>query len=254
MIFHVHIPKTAGTALNQHVLLHAFPRADICLLYDGPKRQDVLAKMSVEQLRSLKLVLGHVPYGFLTPFKVPAVHLSLFREPDSRFGSYVNFLMSEPRHGFWHQSGITFGSADGDTIVQAISHLPHFRLRHQGVMTKLAAGLQLSEQVHEEDWPGLVGRAVENLRRDDYLWGLQDRFTDFCTMLHSRFGLVYHDQPFALEQMSKKRPVTPDDVAAATKRFDHKFRFADLSTDTKALAADLNRYDYQLYERLLAMA
>ncbi len=90
----MHIPKTAGTAFRDAIGAN-FLLSEIAYLY--PSAPGFLVKdlraLSLEQLRVLRLVIGHFQFGIHEFLPQPAEYITVVREPGARVLSQYRYLL-----------------------------------------------------------------------------------------------------------------------------------------------------------------
>jgi hypothetical protein len=225
--------KTAGTTLRDR-LRATFPDDQIYPnATDGPDAR--VAVISVEHLEKrwaargdqIRLLTGHFPVRTVELLGVPFVTMTVLRDPVQRTLSFL-------RHqGERRQRGAT----EDTPLVEIYEDEFRFRLMIQNHMTRT---LSLSpEEMRQEDGvltpvaytPERLEIAKEALAGLD-LFGLQDRFDEFCDELAARYGLDVGG------------PLRTNTTGAA----DIPDGFVDRIAEDNALDMELYEYACRLYE------
>jgi hypothetical protein len=188
--FVVHMQKTAGTTLRDR-LRATFPDEQIYPnATDGPDAR--VAVISVEHLEKrwvargdqIRLLTGHFPVRTVELLDAPFVTMTVLRDPVERTLSFLR-----------HQAERRQRGATEDTPLVEI-YEDEFRFRHM-IQNHMTRTLSLSpEEMRKDDGvltpvaytPERLEMAKEALVGLD-LFGLQDRFDEFCDELSERYGL-----------------------------------------------------------------
>ena len=76
----LHIPKTAGTTLPTVIDRHYLPHATY-YFYEYPKDRNDFFALSEERRRELRVLSGHIRFGFHRFLSVPVDYITLLRDP-----------------------------------------------------------------------------------------------------------------------------------------------------------------------------
>lgn len=184
-VVHCHMPKTGGSALNQRLL---FPRFD-------PARVQQWYRFVFERASRLPLrhrtgalrayaATGHVPFGYLDALYPDAIYVSVFRDPVSRFLSFLSYVLATPDHGLRARlpaKVLTHADQDPDAFVAAVLANPKAAVVHGNVQTRLAAGAaRLGRRPVEAEH---LTAARAHLRDPRYIVGLQSELDGFLDHL-----------------------------------------------------------------------
>ncbi len=74
----LHIPKTAGTTLRT-IIDRQYPRHVICYFHLYPKDRSEFFAMSDQRRRELRVLQGHIEFGFHRYISVPVDYITLLR-------------------------------------------------------------------------------------------------------------------------------------------------------------------------------
>jgi hypothetical protein len=209
--FVAHMQKTAGTTLRDRLRAsftdeQIYPNAT-----DGPDAR--VSVISVSHLRErwaargeqIRLLTGHFPVRTTELLGAPFVTMTVLRHPVDRTLSFLR-----------HQAERRQRGASEDTPLVDIYEDP-FRFRHM-IQNHMVRTLSLSpEEMLEHDGvltpvpytPDRLERAKEALAGLD-LFGLQDRFEEFCGELSARYGL---DVGTPLRTNTTQSGAVPDGLA-----------------------------------------
>jgi hypothetical protein len=189
---HCHIPKTGGSALNRRYLYPRFSEDRVYQLYRYVfECAGALPQRHVSRAMRTYAGTGHVPYGFFRRVHPKAVYVSVFRAPEARFVSFLNFVLASDKHMVRKRVGadvLRRAETDPDSFVTAVLDDPLLEVVHSNVQTRLAAGRsRLGEApVTGDD----LEAARFNLAQPDYLAGDQDNLAAFIALMAERFGPV----------------------------------------------------------------
>ncbi len=249
MIVHVHLPKTAGSALNHFVLTPNFPKRRIFRTYGVKHAQEAFVRARRDQ--EFDLVLGHIHYHFAGLHREPGVRfVSVLREPVDRLVSEINFTLHKRRAAAARRGDPPPEGLDGDALLKRIAAKDAARRRHADVMTKLVSGQFRTLELAEDG----VARAVDHLSSPSFHWDVQDRFDAFADRLHRDLGLARHDAPATHFQQPRDGETPQETARRLAKIVPKEFTPKHLTAKTRALAEDMNRADLKLYEWALAAA
>ena len=183
-IFLVHLQKTAGTSLYMR-LCRELGRDSV---YPLPEHEGVgFSNVNVDMLRDvfeqrgdeIKAVVGHFPLCTVDLLGVPFTTITVLRDPFARTLS----LLRHQRQKVPNQAGATPEELYSEPRI--------FHTFIHDHMTRML-GITAEEMTHGMSTliphdEALLRRAQEGLERIDIV-GLQERFSDFWTDLHTRFG------------------------------------------------------------------
>lgn len=242
LLLHVHMPKTAGSALNLGVLAPRFKPARVWLSY-GVKVERRRKHLAEEDPVDVDFIAGHLPYGFAAPLGRPVLHVSVLRDPVDRIVSFLNYVAVAERHGARRKFKTDMKAMarnDPSRFAKMILGQDHVRLRQSNTMVRLASGMaRLSKRT-----PGLwrLGVALRRTASPDYLIGAQEAFDAFAAHLSARLD---HDGIGSVPP-----PGAGDNSDEGAKRLENVVRKVDLTPAVIADIETLNALDRRFYDRV----
>jgi Sulfotransferase family len=188
--FVAHMQKTAGTTLRDRLRAsftddQIYPNAS-----DGSDPRITVISVSHLQERwaargeQIRLLTGHFPVRTAELLSVPFVTMTILRHPVERTLSFVRHQAERRQRGATEDTPLVeiyedpfrFVHMIQNHMVRTLSLSPEEMLRHDGVLTPVPYT------------PDRLDRAKESLA-SMALFGLQDRFEEFCDELARRYGL-----------------------------------------------------------------
>lgn len=179
-LFFLHIPKTAGTTLN-NIFNDNIPSDAIFDLYTDEQLQQ-LEETTYEQIAKYKLVRGHI---FISDFKdildgpVPFRVFTFLRDPIKRVVSEFNFLKSWPKSHLYSY----LNENDVSLVEYVTSKTPMLRQRGRNGMVNSLSGVG-AESVDER-----LERAWYHLQQRFVGFGILERFDESLLLLKQALGL-----------------------------------------------------------------
>lgn len=199
--FFVHVMKTAGTTLRDHIkanfrLEEIYPIQKFDGdLYDANMKIRVLLGLAPERKDQVRIFMGHFPYAVVDALGIDLVTMTLLRHPVERTLSYLRHAVQRhPEHK---------GKDLEEVYDDPMFHLWLIR-NHQSKVFSL--GPQDRFEDYLEDITVDERRldiAKENLSKVGVL-GLTERFPDFLRTLETDYGWEIQDLPNA--NVSESRP------------------------------------------------
>jgi hypothetical protein len=230
--FFAHMQKTAGTALRERLRATFSEEQIYPNRSDGPDPR--LSVISVAHLRErwaargeqIRLLTGHFPVRSVELLGAPFVTMTVLRHPVERTLSFLRHQAERRQRGATEDTPLTeiyedpfrFEHMIRNHMVRTLSLSPAEMLTHDGVLTPVPYTPDRLELAKE----GLVGLD---------LFGLQDRFEDFCDELAERYGLELGE---GVRSNTTRRVEVPDG-------------FADRIAEDNALDMELYEYGCALY-------
>jgi Sulfotransferase family len=188
--FVAHMQKTAGTTLRDRLRASFTDQQIYPNATDGSDPR--VAVISVSHLRArwtargehIRLLTGHFPVRTVEFLGVPFVTMTILRHPVERTLSFLRHQAERRQLGATentpldeiYEDPFRFTHMIQNHMVRTLSLSPQEMLAHDGVLTPVPYTRDRLE------------RAKEALAGLD-LFGLQDRFEEFCDELVSRYGL-----------------------------------------------------------------
>jgi hypothetical protein len=184
-LFFLHIRKCAGTTLRA-ILRRQFPPASVF----APNHATTV-NVNEAQRRSVRLLMGHFPFGSQRELAVPFDVLTMLRDPVDRVVSLYFYARGRAS---------PMGRSVGDMSLEDFA-------RHH----PLASNDQVRMIAGDVDRPpdqGMLLRAKENLRDHIAAFGLHERFDESVLLFRRRFGW---DMPYYSRQnVTSDRPAAGD--------------------------------------------
>jgi Sulfotransferase family len=209
--FVAHMQKTAGTTLRDRLRAsftdeQIYPNAS-----DGTDARVAVISVSHLQKRwaargaQIRLLTGHFPVRTGELLGVPFVTMTILRHPVDRTLSFLRHQAERRQRGATEDTPLVeiyeepfrFVHMIQNHMVRMLSLSPEEMLGHDGVLTPVAYTRER------------LARAKEALAGLD-LFGLQDRFEEFCDELAGRYGL---DVGKALRQNTTEPAEVSDSLA-----------------------------------------
>ena len=219
--FFLHIPRTAGTTLN-NVLRANFTTEEIIEVYDQ-EDYALHSSHSREELQNVRLIQGHLLLQNYDPpqmYGVPVKVFTFLREPLERMVSEYTFLRT------WKENSLYAYLNDNNISFREyiLGETKELRYRGRNFMTRCIAGLDTGTKPYPAR---VVARAKHNLERVFDFVGIQERFLESLLLLGDFLNLkdLMHERRNALKDTAK--PFIPSE---------------DLE-----LARELNQGDIELY-------
>jgi hypothetical protein len=189
--FVAHMQKTAGTTLRDR--LRASFSEDQIYPNGSDGADPRISVISVSHLLErwnargghIRLLTGHFPVSTVELLGVPFVTMTILRHPVERTLSFLRHQVERHQRGATkdtplveiYQDPFRFRHMIQNHMVRTLSLSPEEMMGHDGVLTPVPYTRERLE------------RAKEALAHLD-LFGLQDRFDEFCDELGERYGLA----------------------------------------------------------------
>lgn len=102
MLIVTHIPKTAGTTLRIFLWKHYVPE---CRKAIGDDIQGDMRKLvgDPKAVEPLKVLFGHICWGWHSMLGVPPIYTTILREPLQRAYSLYNYIRRSKNHYLWQR-------------------------------------------------------------------------------------------------------------------------------------------------------
>ncbi|MGE9985934.1 sulfotransferase family 2 domain-containing protein [Desulfovibrio sp. SGI.169] len=220
ILFFLHLPRTAGTTLNA-ILRENFPPEAVLSVYAREDYQRC-RMLDADVLERIRLIEGHLnPESFEPPrlYGRPLRMFTLLRDPLERLVSEYVFQKTWPSnhlYAYLNENGISFQE-------YLASDAPLLKFRGKNFVSHCLAGVFAQDRDMDE----VLTLAKKHLRESFCLVGIQERFDESLLLLAGEIGLskLYY------ERRNMLRP------GAA----------AEITDEDRALAADMNSADMELY-------
>ena len=222
--FFIHIPKTAGTTMAQ-IIESQYPKGTVLSFRDAQVGDDERVRMVKAMGPEIRIVAGHLHYGYAKLFPRDCRPFTMLRDPTERMISLYYYIGREPRHPT-HEA-----FKRGEVTIDKLA-------KRQGrAQACFIAGMPPKEACPDDE---LVARAKENLEKVVVSIGLTERF-DESLLLYNR-ALGWDVQGYVRANVTKNRP-TQDRLAPA-----------EISIIRENSAVDQQVYDFAkaLFEKKIA--
>jgi hypothetical protein len=227
-IIFIHIPKTAGSTLARVFKSNYvwWPRRKV-FVADSTLKEGPLEKYSDAQLRSVRLVHGHVAFGIHAYFPQPCVYVTYLRDPIKRLVSFYNYIHEEPRHYLYEQVATAGMTMEEFLTSDMTIELDNLQVRMLTGTEKSVPFGALTE-VHYK-------QALDNINAHFAFVGITEHFDESLLMM--RDAISWNFFPLYVRAMTGSR----------TGR-----KPCDLSPDALRLMEERNRFDVRLYTEIKA--
>lgn len=206
----VHIPKTAGSTLDQ--ILNREAHGSVYWLSGGAREAMArLAQMSSEDALRYALYAGHLPWGLHMLIPAPCRYLTMLRNPVDRLVSHYFHVLNEPGHHSYDQI-VTGQMSLLDFVSSDIS------IEIDNLQTRFIAGLEASDSTPINCCSeALLQLALDNIDQTFTAVGVQELF-DQSLMLFSDHLDWRHLPLYDSKRVNAMRPrdrLIPQDVRTA---------------------------------------
>lgn len=211
--FFLHLPRTAGTTLNDVLRANFRPKEVLSLYRDSDFTR--YASLEPGQLDGVRLIQGHALLASYDPPRLydrPVRVFTFLRHPVDRLVSEYAFLKTWPRttlYRFLNDNAVSFRE-----YVTGMRR--ELKYRGKNPMTRLLSGRDFDLDA----FPGeALDAAKRNLERGFGFFGLMERFDESLLLLGDYLGLqnVYYEKRNVLAE-GGKAGITPADLEEAMAR------------------------------------
>jgi hypothetical protein len=220
-VIFLHIPKTAGTTLDQIIYRHYLYKHVYGTGIISQQGVERFQNMSEEDRKNYRLVKGHMTFGIHQYISGPWTYFTFFRNPIERTISHFYYISSAPEHPSYNiiqQEKIDLKQCLEYRWVDPMLYNAHTRLL-SGVWTDIRPGECTEEHLQ---------KAKENLRHIKVI-GLTEQFDVSLLLLARAFG--WNQLFYTRQNVTVKRP-----------------SLKILSPETMAAVQAANQLDMELYD------
>lgn len=219
-IIFLHIPKTAGTTINQILQRQYKPEQIFFLGANAQASIKNYQKLAMEEKQAIRLVAGHTAYGFHRYTPGSSTYFTFLREPVARVASFYHYVKNSEQH-YLNNAVVNEFSGIGPFIKSGIT-----RMVDNG-QTRMISGTWLEPEygaVNSE----IFEQAKRNLTQSFDVVGLTERFDATLLLLQESFG--WREIRYLRQNVTK---VARED--------------RELSTIEKEVIFNFNQWDLALY-------
>jgi hypothetical protein len=180
-VVHIHVPKTAGTSLNE-ILRHNY--APEAVLQIAIHEMGQLLSRSPEERRKIKVLMGHLQFGVARHLPQNSVYVAVLRDPGPRLYSFYRFILRTDTHPL-HREMVEKQLSFGGFLRRALDD-PGLRLEIDNGQTRRMAGQML---VPDVDYRDMFANAIRNMALPEMIVGTAERFEALLYTLWTR-GLI----------------------------------------------------------------
>lgn len=214
----LHIPKTAGTTLNE-ILKQQYGKKAMHWV-TGAKQFESVGEMEQVRDGSIRLFNGHMCFGLHKFLPGEATYITFLRHPVDRAISLYYHIARNPKHPQYETI------RDCDLSLKDYIESDMSTGDAKNFQTRILYGLSDEKPTNDREMLDIVKR---NLRKYYAVVGLSERFEDSVTLMTQALGWSF---PLWVDQnISKNRPSK-----------------AEESHDVRSLVESVNELDMELYE------
>ncbi len=201
VLIFLHLPKTAGTTIVRMLE----PNFEPPTIYDIDAHRQLesferFARWPQQRRRTIRLVRGHMKFGFHQLLPTPSSYVTMLRHPVDRMISHYYEMV---RRGPPNALHLAIKEHDLDVVEYACSRLSNQFDNHQIRMLIDAEDTPYGEMTRDH-----LREAVDILKRRFSVVGVQDHFDEFAVQLKKRFRLKTVD--YVKRNVTWKRPAMRD--------------------------------------------
>ena len=222
-VIFIHIPKAAGSTLNQ-VLNRQYKAQHILCIKEGMSKQDSIdsfKQLPKKKKAHLRCIRGHMPFGLHQWLPQPATYLTILRNPVERLISYYYFVLETPIHHF--HSEVVQNDLTLEDFVTKIANINETNLQ-----TRWISGCVDFDSVMPpyEDLPAnALDLAKANIKSSFSVCGLTERFDE--SLLLMQRVLRWKSVVYIRRNIGKRQPSRAE-LPSSTLRLIEKCEEQDL--------------------------
>lgn len=192
-IFFLHIPKTAGRTLNNY----------LSQIYDEDSRFISrglvdLVRFTVrkkEDVKDIKLVSGHFPFGYHKPLFTDYTYITLLREPVNRIISFYYYTKRSPQ-----EKDYLFIN-DNNVDIEEYILSRRTKENDNGMVRKISG--EGTRTAYGKCTGDMLKKAILNIETHFSVVGLQERFDDTIKLLQRFFN--WPNIPYESQNITENR-------------------------------------------------
>ncbi len=231
-IVFLHIPRTAGTTLQQIIERQYRPDQIFSL---GLVVQEAIEEFKqLEEVRRVKIrmLMGHMGYGLHRYLPGPATYFTILRQPVELVTSFYYFIRRSPQH-YLHEFLKSGNRSLKEYLESKVTYVT------DNVQTRLLSGVWDTVPIGNCT-PEVLERAKHNLREHFAVVGLTERFDETLLLLKRAFG--WRNLFYTKRNVTRRRPKTGELPVS----------LREAITDANRLDLALYRYAEELFEEQAA--
>ena len=183
VVIHAHIPKTAGSSLNEALRNRYAGKRTVAYNDVG---QEAFDAMSEQDRHAIDLIYGHFVFGMHRHLRPNHLYVFVLREPRARIYSYFRYLQLQADHPA-HQ--LVLPMSFGTFLEQCLSH-EALRMDVDNAQVRFLCGDALPINAS----PSEKLEAAKANAGGNAIFGLTERFDSFFAKLRGR-GIVTNGRP-----------------------------------------------------------
>lgn len=206
----LHIPKTAGSTLNAILESHytadeSYATSQTRVHPDGS--YDGFHALSLAEKRHLRLLTGHMGFGFHRYLPQKAGYITVLRDPVERVLSHYSFERHLPLSPVYQE--LHSGEMDLEGYLRFYANVAEM----DNLQTRIIAG-NWQKRGEGPCTPQMLATAKENLRAHFLAVGLTERFDEFYLLLKRRLGWphTFYLSHNRTRQRISREALRPDEV------------------------------------------
>ncbi|WP_009634488.1 sulfotransferase family 2 domain-containing protein [Synechocystis sp. PCC 7509] len=221
----LHLPKTAGSTLN-NIISRQYNSKNIYNLYGNADQILELTEnfkhLSEKQHQNIKVIKGHICYGFHELLVRPATYVTLLREPVDRAISLYYYIRRHPAHR--HYELITSKNMSLDDYIYS-----GVATQLDNGQTRMIAGVDANKVEFGKCSVAMLEKAKKNINTHFSFVGTTSKFDESLMLLKNYFS--WSLPLYQKQNVTKNRPET-----------------SDILNSTLNVIKDLNKLDIELYK------
>lgn len=197
-VIFLHIPKAAGTTLQQIINRH-YPKSER-YAFDADAEASIAAFKALpeETKRQYRLISGHMGFGLHQYMSQPTTYITILRDPVERVISYYHHILRNPPHYLYdwaRKNNVDFEKFSESQITTEIDN----------GQTRLLAGENYMWTVpYGECTLDMLTQAKRNLQNHFSVVGIANQFDKTLILLKLTFG--WDDLFYVRANVTKGRP------------------------------------------------
>jgi len=227
----LHIPKAAGSTLNQIIQRQYGPEAAFSVYVGDEEIRGVVNQLPAERKRLLRVLGGHMSFGLHELLPQPSTYMTILREPVDRLISFFYYVLRSPDNDHHH-----LVTSRQLTLKE---YILSGMLPDNGQTRRLAGIDQPSRRAPLNDPPCSTDHlqiAKRNLQKYFAVVGLSERFDETLLLLKRTLGWR---TPFYVKTNVTRDRLSREDIPEDTLR---------VLREHTALDVELYEYAQQLFQ------